>query len=120
MKTVKVVDMHVACIGVSRDFEMKEMFYKAGPPPSLNGMTIGLAEMSVPPPHNGERHSDGDELIIVVSGRIRVLLDGGSKEGLELGEGQAFVVPQGVWHRVEPMEPTRLIFITPGPNNEHR
>jgi len=34
--------------------------------------------------------------------------------------GQAVVVPQGVWHRLELREPSHLLFITPRPGGAHR
>jgi mannose-6-phosphate isomerase-like protein (cupin superfamily) len=86
----------------------------------VDGITVGLAEMSRPPPHNGERHRDGDELLIVIAGRVRVLIDDEPAESLEVGAGEVCIVPQGCWHRVQPLEPSRLIHMTPGPNNDHR
>jgi mannose-6-phosphate isomerase-like protein (cupin superfamily) len=77
--------------------------------------------MSEPAPHDGELHPDADELLIVVSGRITVLLE--EPEGERRAEvlpGQGFVVPRGVWHRVLIDEPTQLIAMTPGPRGEHR
>ena len=37
-----------------------------------------------------------------------------------LAPGEAFVVPQGVWHRVVVHEPSRFVHITPGPASDHR
>jgi hypothetical protein len=31
------------------------------------------------------------------------------------GPGEPFVVPKGVWHRLEVLEPAHLVHITPGP-----
>ena len=78
--------------------------------------------MSANPPHRGEMHPDGDELLFLVSGRIDVVLETGGQQDavgeeqtLELVAGDAIVVPKGVWHRVLMREPSQLVHITPGP-----
>lgn len=51
--------------------------------------------------HGGERHLDGDELLYLISGGMRlVLMDDGGSEELELTPGDAVLVPQGRWHRL--------------------
>jgi quercetin dioxygenase-like cupin family protein len=37
-----------------------------------------------------------------------------------LSPGEVFVVPQGVWHRLVAVEPSRALHITPGPHGESR
>jgi mannose-6-phosphate isomerase-like protein (cupin superfamily) len=37
-----------------------------------------------------------------------------------LRSGDAYIVPRGVWHRLEPVEPSYLIHVTPGPHGDHR
>ena len=51
---------------------------------------------------------DGDQGTVGVETRTEVVA------------GQAFLVPQGVWHRVDVQEPTHLVHITPGPGDGHR
>jgi mannose-6-phosphate isomerase-like protein (cupin superfamily) len=73
------------------------------------------------PPHGGEVHPDGDEILYLISGGLDVILeeaDGDRKVTVKPGE--AIVVPKGVWHRVELREPSHLLFITPGPGGAHR
>jgi mannose-6-phosphate isomerase-like protein (cupin superfamily) len=71
--------------------------------------------MSKNPPHAGEMHPDGDELLYLVEGAMDVVLDEEAGERcLSLQPGQAFVVPCGVWHRVMIREPCRLLYFTPG------
>lgn len=89
-----------------------------GPPPRVVGYTIGVAEMAAAPPHGGEMHPDGDELLILISGNLRLLLDG--RTPVDIAPGDAFVVPKGEWHRVEILSLVRLVFVTPGPNAEFR
>src|ERR1700752_3459316 len=52
-------------------------------------------------PHWG-LHQAGDELLVVVSGAIELVLqgDGRNDHVVEPGAGQAFLVPFGTWHRV--------------------
>jgi hypothetical protein len=37
-----------------------------------------------------------------------------------LAAGDAYAVPRGVWHRLEPIETSYLGLVTPGPNGGHR
>jgi mannose-6-phosphate isomerase-like protein (cupin superfamily) len=82
--------------------------------------------MSTPPPHRGELHPDGDELLYLVSGTATVVLDDGDADtvGTEtrhpFAEGEAFLVPRGTWHRLEFDEPIHLVHVTPGPGDGHR
>ncbi len=66
-------------------------------------------------------HPDGDELLYLISGAVTVTLE--LAEGdcpVELGAGDAVVVPKGVWHQITMRRPGRLIHITPGPNGNAR
>ena len=76
--------------------------------------------MSENAPHNGEMHPDGDEILYLIEGRISVVLETTPPEVLELGAGDGVLVPRGVWHRVDIVEPSRLVYVTPGPNGEYR
>jgi quercetin dioxygenase-like cupin family protein len=93
----------------------------------VDGFTVGVVpHMERPPPHRGELHPDGDELLYLVSGRVEVVLDDGDLDDVgaetrhEVGPGQAFLVPRGVWHRIEVLEPAHLVHVTPGPGSGHR
>jgi mannose-6-phosphate isomerase-like protein (cupin superfamily) len=98
-----------------------------GPPRRIDGYTVGaIPNIEGPGPHGGEVHPDGDEFLYVVSGAMELILDDGDERavGVEtkfvLRSGDAYVVPRGVWHRLEPVEPSFLIHVTPGPNGGHR
>ena len=91
-----------------------------GPPLRIDGMTVGIVTMEHNAPHGGEVHPDGDELLYVISGRLSVVGDSSPHEPLELGPGAACIVRKGEWHRVDVLEPTQLLHITPGPNGDHR
>jgi len=92
-----------------------------GPPQRIDGYTVGAPKLTGDAPHDGEMHPDGDELLFLVSGRVQVTLelDDGVRD-LEVGPGEALVVPRGVWHKVHLLEPGQLVHITPGPGGEHR
>ena len=92
-----------------------------GPPTRIDGHTIGVVSVSGEPPHGGEVHPDGDELLYVISGRINVHLelDTGDQD-IELAPGQAQVVPRGVWHQITTIETAQLLHITPGPGGQAR
>jgi mannose-6-phosphate isomerase-like protein (cupin superfamily) len=52
--------------------------------------------------------------LFAVEGQVIVSID---REGLIrdwiIGPGEAFVVPQGAWHRVRSLKSGRLMFLTP-------
>jgi mannose-6-phosphate isomerase-like protein (cupin superfamily) len=87
----------------------------------IKGYTIESSALGGPPVNNGEMHPDADELLYLISGRIRVRLEleGGDREA-EVGPGQALAVPRGTWHRIIVDEPGQLINVTPGPGGQGR
>jgi mannose-6-phosphate isomerase-like protein (cupin superfamily) len=98
-----------------------------GPPRRIDGYTIGvIPSIDGPGPHRGEVHPDGDEFLYVVSGTMELILDDGDVRavGVEtrvlLRAGDAYVVPRGVWHRLEAIEASSLVHVTPGPNGGYR
>ena len=108
-------------VGLLRDGDAILIENTPGPPTRVDGLTICGPVMTGPAPHNGELHPDGDELLIVVSGRTTVHLeDGDDERAVEVTSGQGLIVPKGVWHRVVPEEPSQLIAVTPGPRGEWR
>lgn len=68
-----------------------------------------------------ERHPNGDELLIILSGSMDLVFEMSAEEvRVELGTGQAIVVPAGVWHRQIVRVPGTYIGITYGKGTEHR
>lgn len=65
-----------------------------------------------------ERH-DADELIIVLSGRVELYLEG-VDEPSELSKGDVTVVPAGAWHRQEPKPDVSLMFATEASSTTHK
>jgi len=122
--TGTAIDLTTSVIGLRRDGVARLMAPSSGGPPRrLDGHTIGLGMISADnmPPHAGERHPDGDEILIMVSGRIDVHLElDDGDETVQLGPGEAMTIPKGVWHLIHCVEPGQLINITPGPSGEYR
>lgn len=85
-----------------------------------DGRMLSGYEMSADWDH-WENHPAGDEILILVSGEMTVLLEesDGVRE-VRLGPGSTCVVPRGVWHTAKVSMPSQLIAITPGKGTEHR
>jgi mannose-6-phosphate isomerase-like protein (cupin superfamily) len=120
MSTIKCIDMSRQSIAIGRDLRMEQITNQRGPLSRVDGFHVGVADMTHDPPHNGELHPDGDEFILILSGRVTVTVESAPNDCLELGPGDACIIPQGEWHRVHLLQPTRLLHITPGPNADHR
>ena len=119
------IDLGADVIGLSRADGIAGLMPSSagGPPKRLDGHTIGFGEIRADnlPPHAGEMHPDGDEVLVMTSGYIDVVLElpDGTRT-VRVGPGQALVVPRGVWHLIECVEPGQLLNITPGPGGEYR
>lgn len=117
----RTFDLSRSVLGLKRDGRASLVPWESGPPPRVDGFVIGAPFMTRNPPHGGEMHPDGDEVLFLVSGRVDVVLEeDGAETIVEVGPGQAVVVPRGVWHRVLLREPSQLLHITPGPGGEWR
>jgi len=120
MKGITPVDASRHSFDVHRDLSVTTRARAPGPPERIDGMTVGIVTMANDAPHGGEVHPDGDEILYVISGRLRVTGESEPDASIELGPGDACIVHRGEWHRVRVLEPTRLVHITPGPNGDHR
>jgi mannose-6-phosphate isomerase-like protein (cupin superfamily) len=114
-------------VNIARDWSMAFAAAPPGPPRRIDGYTIGaVLNLEGPGPHGGEVHPDGDEFLYLVRGAMELILDDGDESavGVEtkvlLQPGDAYLVPRGVWHRLEAVEPSYLIHVTPGPSGGHR
>jgi mannose-6-phosphate isomerase-like protein (cupin superfamily) len=117
---IRRIDPARCAFDIHRDLSVTARARKPGPPERIDGMTLGLVSMTGDAPHGGEVHPDGDEILCVLSGRIRVTCDSAPDAPLELGPGDACIVPKGEWHQVHVVEPARFLHVTPGPNGDHR
>jgi mannose-6-phosphate isomerase-like protein (cupin superfamily) len=120
-----IVDLRSEVIGLSRADGVAGLMPPSagGPPKRLDGHTIGFGEITSDnlPPHAGEMHPDGDEVLVMASGCIDVVLEfpGGTRT-VRVDAGEALVVPRGIWHLIRCVEPGQLLNITPGPRGEYR
>ena len=116
------IDLGREVVGFDRaDWQARLVERTGGPPQRIDGFTVGAPELTGDSPHDGEMHPDGDELLYLISGAVTVSLELADGDVLvDLGAGDAVVVPKGVWHQITMREPGRLIHITPGPNGDAR
>ncbi len=113
-------DPSIHTVGLGRDLLASLVPARPDPPIPVDGVTIGVATMTENAPHDGEMHPDGDEVLYLISGRVRVTLETAAVEELEMQAGDGLIVPKGVWHRVDVLEPCQIMYVTPGPHSEFR
>jgi mannose-6-phosphate isomerase-like protein (cupin superfamily) len=107
-------------IGLNRELNASKVPERPDPPISIQGVTFGVATMSENSPHDGEMHPDGDEILYLISGRVRIVFPDDPEDDIDVSPGDGLVVPKGMWHRVDIIEPSQIVYVTPGPNNEFR
>lgn len=68
-----------------------------------------------------ERHPAGEELVMLLSGAVTVVLDqDGAEAVIELSKPGAYaLVPKNVWHTARSTGPATLLFLTPGAGTQH-
>jgi mannose-6-phosphate isomerase-like protein (cupin superfamily) len=113
-------DPSVNTIGVDRRFAATAIPERPDPPVEVDGATFGVAMMTENSPHNGEMHPDGDEVLYLVSGRVRVVFPDDEHDDIDVAPGDGLIIPQGTWHRVDILAPSCIVYLTPGPNNQYR
>jgi mannose-6-phosphate isomerase-like protein (cupin superfamily) len=87
----------------------------------LNGRLVGCVHLEQGPLDHWERHPDGDEFLLLLSGAVTIVLEEPSgQRDVPLKAGEAFVVPKGVWHTFVVAEAGDLIFATAGAGTDHR
>ena len=113
-------DPSIHTIGLTRGFSASTMPEQPDPPVPFSGITFGVATMTENSPHGGEVHPDGDEVLYLISGRVKVVFLDSDEDDIEVSPGDGLIVPKGVWHRVDILEPSQIVYLTPGPNNQFR
>ena len=116
---LEVVDLAKAVLDIRSDFSIRSRELTPGKPQRVDGITIGYVESTHGFPHNGEVHPDGDEILILLSGRLRVSADS-LDDDVIITPGSACIVSKGEWHKVHVVEPSTFIYATPGPSGDHR
>lgn len=68
-----------------------------------------------------EMHPNGDEWIYQLSGQMTLILDReDSTQEVPLPTGRFAIVPKGIWHTANVIEPGEALFITLGDGTQHR
>jgi uncharacterized cupin superfamily protein len=67
-----------------------------------------------------ERHTEGDEIVIIVEGTGTFHQRFGDEtHSSPFVAGDTFINPRGVWHTADVTSPMRAIYLTPCPGTEH-
>jgi mannose-6-phosphate isomerase-like protein (cupin superfamily) len=84
------------------------------------GWLIGAYEMHQDT-SNWEMHPEGDELLVLLSGALDIVLDEASgHRTIALETGQTCLVPRGTWHRQVVRQPAVELGLTYGRGTQHR
>jgi mannose-6-phosphate isomerase-like protein (cupin superfamily) len=68
-----------------------------------------------------EMHPKGDEVLVLLEGRARMLFEAdGGEQVHDMAPGATLVVPAGTWHRAVEQRDMRMLFITHGEGTQHR
>lgn len=69
-----------------------------------------------------ERHPAGEELVMLLSGSVTLVLDvdGAERTVLLTDVGAYVLVPKNVWHTARTNAPATLLFLTPGVGTDHK
>lgn len=120
MDNIVPVDASKYTFNIADDNSVTSIPNSNGPPEQLAGINVGIVTMETDPPHGGEVHRDGDEIIYVISGALRIESDSNPNESMRLEEGKSCIIKKGEWHKVYVAEKAQILYITPGPNNDYR
>lgn len=120
MKNVIPVDVSHSMLNISENYTVSTRDFEEERAGSLSGLNVGIITMDKTPPHDGEVHYGGDEIIHLISGVLIVESDSNPTANLKLLAGDSCVIKKGEWHKINVIEPAKLVYITPAKNNEHR
>lgn len=100
-------------LDVGEDFwEIVDERYDAGRLVSVFHTTSGFG---------WEMHPQGDELIVLLAGRVDMILEEpGGERVVPLTAQVSCVIPRGVWHRSVVHEPSQIMHVTAGKGTQHR
>ena len=115
-----VIDPVRSAVGFTDRWQASVLPAEPDPPTPFAGLTVGYVTMRENAPHDGERHPDGDELLFLIAGRVRVVFENADIDDIDVSPGQGLIVPAGEWHRVDILEQAAIVYLTPGPDNEFR
>jgi len=68
-----------------------------------------------------EMHPAGEEVLVLIEGRMTMILDEpGGERRVEMTPGATCIVPRGIWHRALVPQVSRFMGITYGAGTAHR
>ena len=114
--------VHLAGDGTGTPIEVTPAFWAeiAQNADLQEGWLVALGHHGADWPH-WEMHPEGEELLVMMSGALRLTLDdGGPVRFHDFPAGTAFLVPRGTWHWAEVVEPGDMLSITAGKGTQHR
>ena len=120
MTKLVTFDVNAQTVALDRELNASLAAARPDPPVPVDGYTFGVATMRQNSPHGGELHADGDEVLYLIAGRVRVVFLDGDYDDIEVAPGDGLIVPKGTWHRVDILEPSQIVYLTPGPDNRFR
>jgi mannose-6-phosphate isomerase-like protein (cupin superfamily) len=87
-------------------------------PVKLDGRQVGVLSVDSPGVRDEwEMHPHQDELLYLLDGAIDVFLRADlqktEEDRLHVEEGQACLIPKGMWHRQVVVTPCKMLFVTP-------
>ena len=93
MGKIALVEVSRDVIDIRRDLSVSTRVRKPGPPQRIDWMTMGVVGLDpdAPAPHAGEVDPDGDEILYVISGRMRVTGESDPAGAIELRAGEACI-----------------------------
>ena len=118
MTGVRVVDRESQVVGFDRSLSAAAFANDHDLGEVVEGMTFGVAIMSASAPHGGERHLGGDEVPYLIDGSAKLVFPDDSEPDVEMRSGDVVIVPRGLWHCVEIVDPCHFVYLTPGHGNE--
>lgn len=120
LPNIRSFDAVTEVVALNPGFAATLLPAQADPMIPVDGATLGVASMTQSAPHNGECHHDGDEVLYVISGQVKVRFPDGEFASMALHPGDGCIVPASIWHCVDVVSPCQILYVTPGPNNEWR
>jgi mannose-6-phosphate isomerase-like protein (cupin superfamily) len=86
----------------------------------VNGRMMALFDMDCDW-SNWEMHPMGEEVLMLIAGAMTLFFE--TPQGLAratLSPSDTLIVPRGIWHTADVLEPSQLLAITPGAGTQSR
>lgn len=109
--------LHLAEHGVVTALPMTADFWSDMPTIFASGRMLSLIAQERDWPV-WEMHPEGDEVIWLLEGRIGLHSEG--RGSVEMQAGDCIIMPKGIWHTADVIEPGQALFLTEGADTRHR